>query len=327
MTIGRRDLLALTAGVTALAAPAAADARDDLPAWPPAERFALWPAGELSAPAGLRPAPAITGRPGEYRDIQMRGTVMPDVGVFRPDRPDGRALLVIPGGGYSIVSLRNEGMDVARVLGRQGITCFVLSYRLPGEGWADRANVPLADAQRAMRLIRAGAARWRIDPARVGVLGFSAGGHLAGSLATQAATPVYRPIDAADRLSARPAFAGLIYAVSSMQPGRSHGGSRDNLMGPGPDPAMVRRYDVERRIGPATPPLFVLHAADDPTVPVANGLDLYAAARAASVPAEGHFFERGGHGFGTRLPRDLPASLWPDLFGRWVSGSLSRTAG
>jgi acetyl esterase/lipase len=331
MTVDRRHLIALSLGLGAIAAPALARARSapraadgSLPVWPPAERFDLWPAGELRVPPGLRPRPQVTReRADGYRNLLMRGTVRPDVGVFRPRRPDGRAVLIIPGGGYSVTSLRGEGIDVALTLAAQGITGFVLNYRLPGDGWADRADVPLSDAQRAMRLIREGATRFRIDPAKLGVLGFSAGGHLAASLATLHDLRVYRPLDAADRQSARPAFAGLMYAVSSMDPGRSHGGSRANLLGPDPDPAMQRRYAVDRHITTATPPLFLLAAEDDPTVPVTNSLDLLAAAREARVPVEAHIIERGGHGFGTRLPRINPGSLWPDLFDRWTLQTLA----
>ena len=132
-------------------------------------------------------------------------------------------MLVIPGGGYSYAAIRNEGIDVAQRLAASGITAFVLSYRLPGDGWRDRADTPLADAQRAMRLIRAHAARWRIDPARASVIGFSAGGHLAGSLAAHADLRVYAPVDAADRQPARPAATAMMYAVSNVDPGRSHG--------------------------------------------------------------------------------------------------------
>ena len=315
-------MLALSVGAAAV--PALAGAADYVPHWPPAESFALWPGIPPGAPAGLpRAAPEITGGSGGYHDIFMRGIASPDVGVVRPARPDGRATLVIPGGGYGFVSLRNEGLDVARALALHGITCFVLSYRLPGEGWLDRANTPLADAQRAMRLIRANARRYAIDPARLGVLGFSAGGHLAGSLATLHSAAVYQPVDAADRQPARPAYAGLMYAVSNMDPGRSHGGSRAALLGPTPDPAMQRRYALDRHVIGGTPPLFLLHAGDDDTVPVANSLDMLAAAHAARIPVEAHILERGGHGFGTRLARTLPGSLWPELFDRW---SANRTA-
>ena len=318
MEIGRRSVLTLPLG--ALAMPALAQAADEtLPSWPPAEHFALWPGRPPGSPDRLpQPRPEITGKPGEYRDLALRGVAQPMVGVFRPAQPDGRAVLIAPGGGYEFTSQRNEGLDIAATLNRAGITGFVLSYRLPGEGWRDRANTPLADAQRAMRLIRANAARYAVDPARLGVIGFSAGGHLAGSLATQHAATVYQPIDAADRQSARPDFAGLIYAVSNVDPGRSHGGSRDKLLGPSPDPAMQVRYAVERNIRTDTPPLFLLHTEDDTVVPVQNSLNSFAAARAAKVPVVGMFLPHGGHGFGVRLPASEPASQWPEVFARWA---------
>lgn len=317
MKTDRRALLGLTLGAAAMPAVArAAPAQAGGLSWPPAENFKLWPGLPPGAPAKMpRPAAGVTAR----ADIQMRGTASPSVGVIRPARPDGRAVLIAPGGGYSFVSLENEGVDVARLLAAHGITCFVLNYRLPGDGWLDRANTPLADAQRAMRLIRTNAARYAIDPAKLGVLGFSAGGHLAASLVTQHAAPLYGAIDAADARSARPAFGGLIYAVSNMEVGRSHGGSRTNLMGPNPSPAMVARYAADRHIHADTPPLFLLHAEDDTTVPVINSMDLLAAARAAGIKVEAHLFQQGGHGFGANAPDRLPVSLWPQLFGRWMA--------
>jgi acetyl esterase/lipase len=326
MIADRRTLLALplAAGIApqalAQSRPAAAS---DIPFWPPAEYFPLWPGTPPGARQPLpRPAPEISGRPGGYRDILMRGVARPEVGVFRPLRPDGRAALVMPGGGYAYTSLRGEGMDVARALTPLGITVFVLSYRLPGEGWIDRADVPLADAQRAMRLLRANAARYGIRAETLGVLGFSAGGHLAGSLVVDHALPVYRPVDAADRQSTRPAYAGLMYAVSNMDAGRSIGGSRTNLLGPDPSPAVQARYAIDRRLQRGDPPLFLVHATDDTTVPVVNGLDLLAAARRAEIPVEAHILRRGGHGFGTRLPLRSPGSLWPHLFDRWMGEAV-----
>jgi acetyl esterase/lipase len=313
--IDRRHLLA--AGVAAVPGAALAQATTTLPNWPPAEAVPLWPAGAIRVPPALRPDPTVTGRAGGYRDIQLRGTTRPLFGVYRPARPDGRGVLIIPGGGYSMTSQRNEGIDVAHALLPHGITCFVLAYRLPGEGWADRANVPLADAQRALRLIRYEARRYGIDAGKLGCIGFSAGGHLAGSLATLSEVETYQPLDRADRLGARPDWAGLMYAVSTVDPGRSHGGSRQQLLGPDPEPRMQERYAVDRHITRATPPLFLVHAQDDATVPVTNSIDSFAAARQARVPVEAHFLERGGHGFGTRLPRDNPGSLWPEMFARW----------
>jgi acetyl esterase/lipase len=128
----------------------------------------------------------------------------------------------------------------------------------------------------------------------------------------------YRPVDATDRHSARPAWAGLMYAVSNMDPGRSHGGSRAILLGPDPLPAIQARYAVDRQLKAGDPPLFLVHAEDDTTVPVANSVDTLAAARRAGIPAEAHFLQHGGHGFGTRLSPRSPGSLWPQLFDRWM---------
>jgi acetyl esterase/lipase len=326
MTFDRRSLLALP--IVAGAAPQAfAQTRlalpSDIPVWPPTERFLIWPVVSPGAPSPLpRPAPEITGRPGLYRDILMRGVARPEVGVFRPSRPDGRAALVMPGGGYAYTSLRGEGIDVAHALNALGITVFVLSYRLPGEGWVDRADVPLADAQRAMRLIRANARHYGIRADKLGVLGFSAGGHLAGSLVVNHALEVYRPIDTADRHSSRPAYAGLMYAVSNMDAGRSRGGSRANLLGPNPSAVVEARYAVDRQLKRGDAPLFLVHAEDDDTVPVINSLDLLAAARRADIPVEAHILRRGRHGFGTRLPARSPGSLWPLLFDRWMGEAI-----
>jgi acetyl esterase/lipase len=305
VTLDRRAVLGL--GAAAAIVPATARAAR----WPAAERLPLWP----GLPSGDPPSPPLRS---------LRGPAVPELGVYRPMRPDGRSVLVIPGGGYGFVSLENEGADVAELLVRVGITAFVLNYRLPIDGWRDRADVPLQDAQRALRLIREFAARYRIDRARTAVLGFSAGGHLAGSLATMAQVESYRPLDAADRQSARPAAAGLIYAVSNMSAGRSFGGSRANLLGRAPAPAVVRRFAVDEHLAGA-PPLFLAAAEDDPTVPIINTLDLAAAARRARVPREIHLFARGGHGFGAHPPARSPAALWPELFDRWLAEALSRT--
>lgn len=306
VTVDRRALLGL--GVSAALAPAAANAA---PRWPPIERLALWP----RVPPGGLLRPTAT----------FRGAATPELGIYRPAKPDGRAVVVIPGGGYGFVSLENEGVEVAEVLARFGITAFVLAYRLPIDGWRDRADVPLQDAQRAMRLIREGAARYRINPARVSVLGFSAGGHLAGALTTLADYRSYPPVDVADRLPPRPAAAALMYAVSNMAPGRSRGGSRTNLLGPSPDPFQVRRYAVDARLAGA-PPLFLAAAEDDETVPIVNTLDLAAAARRARVLREVHLFARGGHGFGVRAAAGSSTAMWPELYNRWLIEVLARIA-
>lgn len=227
-------------------------------------------------------------------------------------------MLIMPGGGYSRVVLDKEGYELAPLLAEQGITAFVLFYRLPGEGWSGRMDAPLADAQRAMRLIRAQASKWQVDPKRVAAMGFSAGGHLCASLATRYAANVYAPIDAADSLEARPMLAAPIYPVVSMDPAIAHIGSRDKLLGPAPSPEDVALRSPEKQVTPATPPCFLCHAEDDATVPVENSIRLHAALKAAKVPVEMHLFEKGGHGFGLRGTKDMPVAVWPQLYLAWA---------
>lgn len=307
--------LALT-GAPGRAAAAAADptdlegGRETVPLWP----------GRPPGAGAASPTPAIDQRSTDPAkpDRWVTGVAVPRLVVCRPARPNGAAAILLPGGGYGFLSYDNEGLEQARWLNGLGVTAFVLLYRLPGEGWADRRLVPLQDAQRAVRLVRAGAARFAVDPARVMVIGFSAGGHLAGSIATRFAEAAYPPVDAADRLPARPDLAGLVYPVVTLGTA-THGGSRAALLGPDPTPDAIARGSVERRVGPDTPPCFVIQAADDDVVPVANSLLLYQALLAAKRPAELHLFEEGGHGFGVRLPPALPAAAWPRLFAAYAA--------
>ncbi|UUL83242.1 alpha/beta hydrolase [Sphingomonas qomolangmaensis] len=289
--------------------------------WPTREHFKLWPGGAPGAPATL-PVPKRDG-PEDGRELWMRGVAEPTVSVYRPAKPNGIGVLSIPGGGYSFVSVENEGAGVARVLNPLGYTVFVLTYRLPGEGWSQRADVPLQDAQRAMRLIRARAGSLGIDPAKLGILGFSAGGHLAASLTVGHADPVYTAVDAADRGDARPAFSGLVYPVTALTYDDKLNGSGRNLVGDVADPAILARYDTVARVTAQTPPIFLLHAADDGLVPLEMGLSMLTAARAAKVPVEGHFYEKGGHGFGMAADPAHPAHGWGALFATWVARHMA----
>ena len=254
-----------------------------------------------------------------HPDRWVTGITRPVLVVRRPARPNGTAVLVIPGGGYTFLSFDNEGTSQAAWLNARGITAFILMYRLPGEGWNGQADVPLQDAQRAMRVIRSRAAGFGIRPDRVAVLGFSAGGHLAGSLATRHAEMVYAPVDAADRQSARPDLAALIYPVISLYEPYTHPGSRDTLLGFGAQTNDLRRYSVERRVGADTPPVFLVHAADDGLVPPANSIAMFVAMTDAKRPVALHIFEDGGHGFGTRQPADRSAMAWPALFATFAT--------
>jgi acetyl esterase/lipase len=243
----------------------------------------------------------------------------PRLDIFLPRRPNGAAMLVTPGGGYARIVIDKEGYEIGPWLAARGIAAFVLFYRLPGDPWANASDVPLADAQRAMRLIRHQAAKWHVDPARLGAMGFSAGGHVCADLAARFARRVYAPVDAADEQDARPMLAAPIYPVVSMDPAIAHRGSRDRLIGTAPTPEQAIEHSPDRQVTSATPPCFLVHAEDDRTVPVQNSLVLRAALKAAGVPVETHLFESGGHGFGwgTRS-QGKPVHAWPELFLAWA---------
>jgi acetyl esterase/lipase len=253
-----------------------------------------------------------------YPQLWIKGIAAPEVNVFRPALPDGSAILAIPGGGYAFLAVQNEGLHVAERFNAERTTVFVLTYRLPDEGWSDREAVPLQDAQRAMRLIRSRAGEFKIDPDRLGVLGFSAGGHLAADLSVSYGEQVYARVDAADRQSARPAFSGLIYPVATLDADVTHGETRDKLLGKDAAPDLLQTRSPQRHINPECPPSFVVHAFDDGLVPIENSMRWIAAARAAKVPVEAHLLAEGGHGFGLHLPPDNPGSRWPDLFALWM---------
>ncbi|MEP7311359.1 MAG: alpha/beta hydrolase [Pseudomonadota bacterium] len=285
----------------------------DIPAnWGRAATLPLW-TGSPPGFKGFRKQPLPPGWSAAYR----RNVAMPELQVFRPQRPNGTAVIAMPGGAYWFVSIANEGADLAPRLTALGITVFVLTYRLPGEGWDARANVPLQDAQRAVRLVRSRAAEFRIDPAKVTVLGFSAGGHLAATLATGYAQRTYDPVDAADREDPRPSAAGLIYPVVTMREPLTHGLSRRLLLGDAPSPADVDLRSAELQVSGNTPPLFLVHAMDDAAVPVENSIQLMQSMRAARRPVEAHLLQNGGHAFGVGRP-GTPSAQWIELFSAWL---------
>jgi acetyl esterase/lipase len=195
---------------------------------------------------------------------------------------------------------------------------FVLTYRLPGEGWFDRSTVPLQDAQRAMRLIRSRAATLRIDPVRLGAVGFSAGGHLAADLAVSHDKQVYGRVDAADSQSARPAYLGLVYPVTTLVDAGANSRSMDVLLGPGATLEQQQLRSPLLHVSKSTPPTFLVHAMDDGTVPAWHSFRWVNDVSALGVPVESHIFSEGGHGFGLHLDRALPGSRWPELFGLWL---------
>ena len=317
----RRSLIGISA-IALATLPSCASLQNQLsPAPPvdPTEVFPLWPDG---LPDGARLDTALSvvensHDPERFHDRVVTGIAKPVLNVFRPAAPDGSAVLILPGGGYRQLDIDGEGFDVARRLNETGITAFVLFYRLPHEGWRNAPDVPLQDAQRAIRSIRANAAQFAIDAGRTGVLGFSAGGHLAASLATRSQTKVYSPRDATDAESAAPSFAALLYPVITMLLPFAHEATRDALLGSHPSSAQRAAYSCERSVKSDTPPCFLAAAADDPDVAPDNTLSMFASLRAAHVPAEMHIFEKGGHGFGIRGAAEKPAAAWPELLLRW----------
>ena len=289
----------------------------------PTEIVPLWP-GTPPGGEGVNLSAKVTERSTDtdaFHDRFVTDVDKPFLQVFRPDKPDGSALVLAPGGGYVRIVLDKEGIECARRFNASGVTVFMLRYRLPAEGWKNGADVPLQDAQRALRLVRAGAQRYGIDPNRVGIMGFSAGGHVAASLTTRYLDRVYASIDEIDALDCKPNFAGLLYPVITMT-GGAHPGSRLKLLGPNPSDALIAAYSCEKLVTKETPPCFICFAADDETVPpMENGLAMFQALRRAKIPAELHVFENGSHGFGLRLAKGKPASAWPDLFLHWAYGN------
>lgn len=237
------------------------------------------------------------------------------------DRP-APAIVVCPGGGYAHLALDHEGRQIAQWLNSLGITAAVLQYRL-----APRYQhpAPMLDVQRALRLVRARADDWHLDPNRVGIIGFSAGGHLASTAGTHFDTGQPDAPDPVDRLSCRPTLMILGYPVISMQPGLTHGGSRSNLLGPNPDPNLVTLLSNELQVTPDTPPAFIIQTDEDPVVPAENSLALVAALRKAKVPVEFHLFEKGPHGLGLGpgapdlgVNPNAAFSAWPALCESWL---------
>lgn len=279
----------------------------------------LWP-GDPPETQATPTELVITERadPQHVRDRFAAGVTNPNLVVFPAAKPGGQAVLIIPGGGYRYVVMDKEGYEAAEWLQKRGVTAFVLMYRQPGDSWTNRSDVPLQDAQRSLRIVRSLAGEYGFNPGRVGVMGFSAGGHLAASLATGFDRDVYEPVDDVDAISARPDFAVLMYPVISMDASIAHMGSRQKLLGENPGDAAIARYSVELNVPAETPPVFLLHASDDEAVVVDNSLRLFDALRAAGVPTDLHVFSEGGHGFGLRYATDKPVAKWIEMTWRWM---------
>lgn len=232
--------------------------------------------------------------------------------IYQPAHPNGTAVVIMGGGGYFRIQISKESVPVAQWLNALGVTAAVLYYRLPADGW--KAVAPFQDGQRAVRLLRAHAAEYGIDPHKIGVLGMSAGGNLAGITETRFDESLYDAVDASDKVSARPDFAALIFPVISLKGALNTTRSRREL---NTQSDADDAYSAELHVTHDTPPTFLAHAADDPIANVGHSLVMFNALHAAQVPTELHVFEKGGHGWGLGAPGTL-VSQWPRLFANWA---------
>ncbi len=257
----------------------------------------LWPSG----------APGAVGN--EERD-------KPSLTIYLPpaDKANGTAVVVCPGGGYGALATGHEGKDPAEWLNRHGIAAFVLRYRL---GPRYHHPAPIQDAQRALRLVRSRAKEWNLDPKRIGVWGFSAGGHLASTLATHFDQGKPDADDPIDRVSCRPGFAILCYPVITLRPPITHDGSRRNLLGDRPDETLVASLCNDEQVTEETPPTFLFHTDEDKAVLPENSILFYQALRKKKVPVELHIYEKGPHGIGLAVGRGA-VSAWPEQLAGWL---------
>jgi acetyl esterase/lipase len=252
----------------------------------------LWPNG---VPGSINCA----GYTERINPSQVDRVTDPELMVYLPvdKSTNGTGILICPGGAYSVLAWEHEGISIARWLNEQGIAAFVLKYRLPsGKIMKDKSVGPLQDAQQAMRLIRSNAEKWHINTSKIGVMGFSAGGHLAATLSTLYKEKLYNT----DTVSARPDFTILVYPLVSFDAAITHHDSKLNLLGTDPDAATVLHYSADKQITFETPPAFIVHATDDDCVPVKHSLLYYEALQKHKVPVEMHIYQKGGHGFGLK---------------------------
>ena len=259
----------------------------------------LWPNG---APNNNE----LTGTEQGRNNGGVSNVTEPTLTVYPAPHPNGMAIIMCPGGGYSGLAMHHEGHDMASWFNTQGITYAVLKYRMPN----GHHEVPLSDAEQAIRMVRKHAAEWGVNPQRVGIMGASAGGHLAASLAT---------LYSSDKT--RPDFQILFYPVISMQKGVTHGGSRQNLIGENPSQELEQKYSLERQVSPRTPQAFIMLSSDDDAVPPINGIGYFLALRDHKVPASLHAYPTGGHGWGFR-DNFTYKRQWTEELEKWLREGL-----
>jgi acetyl esterase/lipase len=302
--------------ITCACARAAIAGATDIPAG--AVVVPLWPVQPVTQPNYGEVVVDERGKNGQHDRVIT--VASPSLTVFLPEHTDANrpAVIICPGGGYVRLAIDHEGYAVATWLNQMGVAAFVLKYRMPGRpATADMTPLPIQDVRRAIRMVRARAKEWNVEASRVGVMGFSAGGHVASTAATQFDDGDASATDAVERQSSRPDFAVLMYPVVSMRDGIAHGGSRNRLLGEHPDASQIDRFSGELHITEKTPPLFLVHARDDKAV-IPKNSELFAeAAKRAGVPCELTLINTGGHGFGLGKPGS-EASQWPAKCEAWL---------
>ena len=266
-------------------------------------------------PNGAPDSNGLTVPEETYEGRRVRNVSEAELYVYFPKKEinTGAAVVICPGGGYMIEAMDHEGYEMAEWLATQGVTGVVLKYRLP----YGHDQIPLKDAQRAMRIVRQKAAEWNINPEKIGIAGSSAGGHLASTAGTKFDLGNPDASDPLEKFSCRPDFMLLLYPVITFNEEFGHMGSRVNLIGPGNKWELVEKYSNELQVTAQTPPTFFILADDDGSVPPRNSIEFYLALKKFKIPAEMHIFSQGGHGFGM-TKKNLPVDQWPELFAQWM---------
>ncbi len=274
--------------------------------------FPLYPKGVPNSKTSEVKEERITGADGILRISKV---TVPTLTMYpaAKEKATGTAVVIMPGGGYGILAASHEGSDVALRLNEMGITAFVLKYRLPSDDIMENKEIgPLQDAQRAIQMVRENAGKWKVKKDKIGIMGFSAGGHLASTTGTQFTK---QTITNPKKTSFRPDFMVLGYPVISFTDSLTHGGSRNNLLGKTPSPEKIIEYSNELQVNANTPPTFLVHAKDDAAVKVGNTLQFEKALRQNNVPVEVYLYEKGGHGFG--MKNKTSDVRWMDLLENW----------
>ena len=252
--------------------------------------------------------------------VRFSKVTVPTLEIYLPKKSiaTGASVVIVPGGGYEFVSYTNEGTDIAKAFNKMGIAAFILKYRLPSDKtMVDKKIGPLQDAQQAIRVIRMGAEKWKLDTAKVGIIGFSAGGHLASTAGTHFNRKV---LDNPEKISLRPNFMILVYPVISLTESLTHTGSRNKLIGGTPQSELTNLYSNEMQVSPQTPPTMLVHTGDDETVKVENSLRFYEALLKNKVKAEMHIYPKGGHGYG--VYNNTTSDKWMDRVENWLKSEI-----